>query len=221
MLNWGPPISAAIVGVAGDVVGQELEGEKAPTVYWHYPQFPQLFTTSVFVRTTIDPVSAIADVKRAIWSVEPNLPLPRIESLLQSAETARARRRVLTDLLVGLAIAAAAFCMVGLYGVLLHEAGRNRASHGVRLALGARPVDLAWLVVRDATKTAAMGLAAGVLLSLMTAHAIASLLFQTGATDSLAFGAAIVGCLLVVLAAAIVPAWRTSRIDPRTALAAE
>jgi predicted permease len=221
MLNWGPPISAEIVGVVGDVVGQDPESERRPTIYWHYQQFPQLFTTSLFLRTTSDPSALIPAVKRAIWASEPNLPLPRIEPMFRSTDAARARRRVLTSLVVGLALAAAVFCVVGLYGVLLHHAGRDRVAHGVRLALGARPADLAWLVLRDAARTAGIGLAAGLILSWLTARAIASLLYQTRPTDVVSFLAAAITCIVVVLVAAIVPAWRTSRIDPGTALRAD
>jgi putative ABC transport system permease protein len=221
MLNWGPPISADIVGVVGDVVGQDPEGERRPTIYWHYQQFPQLFTTSLFLRTTTDPSALVPAVKRAIWAAEPNLPLPRIEPMFRSTDAARARRRVLTSLVVGLALAAAVCCVVGLYGVLLHQAGRDRVAHGVRLALGARPADLAWLVVRDAARTAGIGLAAGLVLSWLTARSIASLLYQTRPTDVVSFLAAAITCIVVVLVAAIVPAWRTSRIDPGGALRAD
>jgi predicted permease len=221
MLDWGPPISAEVVGVVGDVVGQDLESESRPTIYWHYPQFPQLFTISLFVRTSADPAGQVDAVKRAIWAVEPNLPLPRIEPMSRSADATRARRNVLTDLLLGLAVSAAVFCIVGLYGVLLHQAGRDRIAHGVRLAFGAGAADLAWLVLRDAARTAAIGLGAGLILSYLTARSIASLLYQIRPTDGLSYLAAIVACVIVILLAALIPAWRTSRLDPSIALHAE
>jgi predicted permease len=218
MLNWGPPLTAEVVGVVGDLVGQDPEAPLTPTIYWHYPQFPQVFTLTLFVKTTRDEASIVPDVRAAIWELEPNLPLPRIEPMSSTVRDARAQRRTLTALLVGLATAAAIFALVGLYGVLAHKAARETSAHGVRMALGARPADIARLVVNDALQVAALGVVVGAALAAIAGRAIEGLLFQTSPRDANAFAAA--GALLVVavVAAALVPAWRASRVDPIVAL---
>jgi putative ABC transport system permease protein len=221
MLKWGPPITAEVIGVVGDVVGQDLEAPVSPTIYWHYPQFPQLFALTLFVRSERDAVSMVPEIRQAIWELEPNQPLPRIEPMSASIAGARAQRRTMTALLVGLAAAAAVFALVGLYGVLSHQAARQTPAHGVRLALGARPSDIARLVVTDAGQLAAIGIAAGVALALVSGRAIEGLLFQTSARDASAFAAGGALSIVAVLAAALGPAWRASRVDPLAALRQE
>jgi len=221
MLNWGPPLTAEVIGVVGDVVGQDPEAPIAPTIYWHYPQFPQVFALTIFVRTSLDATAVVPDVRRAIWDLEPNLPLPRIEPMSESVHDARAQRRTLTTLLVALAAGAAIFALVGLYGVLSHQAARETPSHGVRLALGAKPVDIARLVVADALRVAAIGIVLGGVLAAVSGRAIETLLFQTSARDAMAFGLAAALLVLAVLTAALGPAWRASRVDPLVALRQE
>jgi len=221
MLNWGPPITAEVVGVVGDVIGGELEEPVNPTIYWHYPQFPQLFVISMFVRTGLDEAALVPDVKRAIWEIEPDQPLPRVEPMSYAVRDARARRLTLTWLLAGLAGAAVLFALVGLYGVLAHKVARERPAHGVRVALGARPVDIATLVGREAARVAAIGIAAGAGLAAAAGRGVEDLLFRTGATDVVAFVTAAALVAAAVAAASFVPAWRASRVDPLVVLRSE
>jgi len=218
MLNWGPPLTAEVVGVVGDVAGQDPEADAEPTMYWHYPQFPQLFAITLFVRTATDEALLIPEVRQAIWGLEPDQPLPRIEPMAWAVRDARAQRRTLTVLLAALAVAAAAFALVGLYGLLAHKVGRERPVHGVRMALGATPMDIARLVVRDAGMVAAVGVGVGLALSLAAGPAIESLLFETTLTDVAAYAGAVGVIALTVAAAVLVPAWRASRTDPLLAL---
>ncbi|HUF47631.1 MAG TPA: ABC transporter permease, partial [Vicinamibacterales bacterium] len=221
MLNWGPPITAEVVGVVGDVVGQDLERPVNPTIYWHYPQFPQIFTLSIVVRTARDEASIVPEIRRAIWKLEPNQPLPRIEPMTSAVSGAQAQRRTVTALLAGLAGAAALVALVGLYGVLSHTAARDMPAHGVRIALGARGVDIARLVMADALRVCAAGVAIGGAVALAGGRAVESLLFQTSARDGVTF--AVAGGMIVVagVAAALGPAWRAARVDPLVALRRE
>jgi predicted permease len=221
MLNWGPPITAEVIGVVEDVVAADPEAPVVPTIYWHYPQFPQIFTLTLFVRTQGDETSLVPAVQRAIWELDPNQPLPRIEPMSWAVRDAWAQRRTLTTLLVGLAGGAAVFALLGLYGVLSHKATREKAANGVRIALGARPSDIARRVVADALRVASVGIAIGAALALAGGRMIESLLFQTSAKNAGAFAAAAVLLLLAVLAAALGPAWRASHVDPLTALREE
>jgi predicted permease len=218
MLHWGPPITATVVGVVGDVVGQDLEEALRPTIYWHYPQFPQLFALSLFVRTERDAASVVPDVRRAIWELEPALPLPRVEPMTDTIGAARAQRQTMTVLLVGLAIAAAAFSVLGLYGVLTHQAAQQRPAHGVRLALGARRADIARLVFGDALRLAGAGLLAGAAAVALGANAVRDLLFATDPRDPAILAGAAAMLLAAAIAAAFGPAWRASRVDPLSAL---
>jgi putative ABC transport system permease protein len=218
MLNWGPPITAEVVGVAGDVVGQDPEAPINPTIYWHYPQFPQIFTLSLVVRTARDEAAIVPEIRQAIWDLEPNQPLPRIEPMRAAIAAARAQRTTVTGMLVALAVTAAVFALVGLYGVLSHKAARDVPAHGVRLALGARGVDVGRLVVGDAMRVVCAGILLGAVVAWLGGRAIESLLFQTAAGDLPTFIIAAVLLVAAALAAALGPAWRASRVDPALTL---
>jgi ABC-type antimicrobial peptide transport system permease subunit len=108
-----------------------------------------------------------------------------------------------------------------MYGVLAHKAQREQPAHGVRLALGARPSNIAGLVGREAARMAATGLAAGALLAVLGGRLIQGLLFRTPPTDVLAFVVAALLVSIAVAAAALGPAWQASRVDPMEVLRRE
>jgi ABC-type antimicrobial peptide transport system permease subunit len=136
-----------------------------------------------------------------------------------SADTAQPRfRTVLLGGITGLAILVAA---VGLFGVVAQSVSQRSRELGIRLALGARPDEIRWMVLREGAWLGLAGIALGAPAALAASRALTGLLYGIEPTDATSFVLASVGLLLVSLAASYVPALRASRVDPLLALRSE
>ncbi|HXT31985.1 MAG TPA: FtsX-like permease family protein, partial [Vicinamibacterales bacterium] len=131
------------------------------------------------------------------------------------------QQRFSVMLFAAFAALALALAAVGLYGVMTHVVNARAHEMGVRLALGARPASVRGLVVNQALRLLAIGLAVGVPLSLAAARLFGKLLYGVGPSDPLTL-VTVVGALAgVAWVSAWIPALRATRIDPATALRAE
>ena len=173
------------------------------------------------VRTAGDPRWLSESVRRALLEVEPRLYVTRLTTVTDQIDRNLDQERAiasLTSALGGLALALACF---GLYGIMSHTVARRTAELGVRLALGAPRIRILWLVLRQSLSLVLLGLGAGLVLVLGLSRLLASQLFGVAPTDPVTVGTAAVGLILVATAAAYVPAWRASRVDPMVALRSE
>lgn len=110
---------------------------------------------------------------------------------------------------------------IGLYGILAFSVAQRTNEFGIRSALGAQAFDLVASVVREGMVVVVVGVVLGMVLSWYASNAIAALLFQSSARDTLPYVYAAVVLGVVALAASIVPAWRATRVNPAIALRAE
>jgi putative ABC transport system permease protein len=116
---------------------------------------------------------------------------------------------------------AALLAMIGLYGVISYIIATRRNEIGIRMALGAIPQDIVGNIIRQTLQMLALGVAAGILLSLAAARGAGTLLFELQPNDPLSLVAASAFLVAVALIASYVPARRASRIDPTVALRCE
>ena len=171
-----------IVGIAGDVIHDDLRETPVPEFMVLYRQRPWTFM-SVVIETPARPAGAAADVRRTLASVDPDLPAPALRpmaDLVRSSVSLDRFEMLLLAVFAGLALVLAA---VGLYGVMSFLVSRRTREMAVRLALGATSRDVWRLVVGDGPKLAAMGIAAGVALGLTLARALGTWLFGVAPTD--------------------------------------
>jgi ABC-type antimicrobial peptide transport system permease subunit len=131
------------------------------------------------------------------------------------------QRRFTALLLVLFAATALALAIVGIYGVIAYAVVQRTREFGVRIALGAQRANVLWIVLRQAVILGAIGIAIGIVGSLFASRAISSLIFGIAPRDPATFVSVALLLLAVALFAAVVPAWRATRIDPTTALRAE
>jgi ABC-type antimicrobial peptide transport system permease subunit len=141
-----------------------------------------------------------------------------VEAVLDDA---LARERLAAALATLFGCLAVSLAAVGLYGVVAYNVSRRTQEIGVRMALGARPRDVTWLVVRQTLAMTAIGIVVGVPLALMAARAIGAQLYGVGASDPRAMLGAAALLVVVGAAASIVPGGRAARVDPSEALRAD
>ncbi len=210
-----------IVGVIRDErVQRDLSQAPIEVVYVPLAQMPRR-EINLIVRTAQDPSAVMPAIRAAIREVDPHLAVAEVRTMEQVKERSLAGAAAPTWLIGGFAIVAALLAALGLYGVLAHAVGEQRREIGIRMAIGARAMDVQWQFVRHAVWM----IGAGVLLGLAGAAALTrvteSLLFEVSAFDPATFAAAVSTILVVGVAAALIPARRAAHVDPTTVLHSE
>jgi ABC-type antimicrobial peptide transport system permease subunit len=121
----------------------------------------------------------------------------------------------------GVGLVAMLLAAIGLYGVIAYSVARRTREIGIRIALGARPFAVVRLVMQQGLLVAVTGLAAGSVLAIIAARAIAGALYGVGIADPVAWLIAVAVLLAASACANLVPAWRAARVDPSEALRTE
>jgi putative ABC transport system permease protein len=217
----GNVIWREVVGVVGHVKHKGLEGESPVQYYIPLRQIP---VNNVFlaVRTEVDPASLTSSVRDVIRALDRELPVFKVTTMERLVADSMVQRRFVMILLGIFALVALLLAAVGLYGVMSYSVARRTNEFGIRLALGAQVRDVLGMVVGQGMKLAGIGLAAGLIgtlvLSLAMTRVINGLLFSVQATDPLTYVTAPLVLALVALAACYLPARRATRVDPVVAL---
>ena len=206
----------SIVGIAGSIRHGSLEETPKPEFYMTYRQGPP---TGPFVvmRTSGDPAqlaTAVREVARDL-GIDP----PRDLRTMDSIRDASVAGRRFVMLLVGaFGVLALGLAALGVFGVVTLIAAERTTEVGIRLALGARPSQVLGMVVGQAIRLAALGIAIGAAVALLLDPVIKAQLFGVTATDPLTYAGVAVILLIVTLAGAVVPARRAMSVDPASAL---
>ncbi len=204
-----------VVGVARDSKYRSLAESGQLHVY---RPTPAAFHLTLLARATGDPRDALGALQRALDRAGPGVVgfFPR--TLTDHLEIELLPTRAAARAATGLGGVSLLLSVVGLYGLVSWFVERRRREIGVRLALGARPADIVWLVLGQTLAAAAPGLALGLCLAVVLGAAARGTLHGIGPLDPLAFLAGVVALTAVVAAAATAPSWRASRVDPTAAL---
>lgn len=205
-----------IVGVVGNVKHASLEEADRPELYISYRQGPPVGPYLV-IRTSDAAAALAGPVRQAIRELGADPPTDlRTMEAVRSASVA-SRRFVL--MLVGVfGVLALALAALGVFGVITLIAAERTTEVGIRMALGASPSDVLRMVLGQAARLAAAGVAAGGAIALALTPLMRAQLFGVGAQDPATFAAVALALLLTALAAAYVPARRAMRVDPVNAL---
>jgi predicted permease len=163
----------------------------------------------------------LEEVRRSVASVDPNLPVFRVRTLVEQTGRALLRERLLAALSSCFGVLTLLLASVGLYGLMAGAVARRTGEIGIRLALGARPGHIVWLVLGETLSLALAGIALGVPLALWVARYAKSVLFGIGPADPMALAGAIILLIGVAALAGFVPTRRALRIDPATAVRCE
>jgi putative ABC transport system permease protein len=214
---------STIVGVVGDVRGFGLDKQPNSEIYFPYQQqsllpYHPLPHMHLVVRAASDPSALAATVLGAVRELDKDLPPPSAQTMETVLATSIAERRSNMLLLGAFALLALILAGVGVYGVISYAVAQRTQEIGVRMALGARPLDIITLVMRNGMSLVLIGIAIGIVGALALTRWMASLLFEVSATDPLTF--AVIALLLALVAwlACWIPAWRATQVDPMVAL---
>ena len=213
-----PSLPAAIVGVVPSIrqAGRN-DPEPDPVVFLPYRVDSQRFAV-LLVRGTGDPTSLTSVVRDEMRALEPDLPLFDIRTLDDSLAQQRWPFRIFGTLFTVFAIIALMLSAVGLYAVTAYSVSQRTQELGVRMALGALPTQVLWLVLRRGLIQLAIGLPLGIAGAFGVGKLLESLLVQTTARDPLTIVSITVLLVIVSIVACIWPARRATRLDPVSAL---
>jgi predicted permease len=213
----GPPGGAEIVGVVGDIRRAALTDEPRADLYFSAEQRPDPATT-LFIRTSGEPLTALPDVRSALRALEPLIVLRDITTMEDVARRSLQVTSLALWLLGLFAVIALALSSVGIYGVMSYAVRQRTREIGTRLALGATPSNILWLVMRDGLVVAGIGAAIGLVVGLGLSQRMEPLLFATTPGDPFTLFAATLLLMLVAMTACYIPARRAAHADARESL---
>jgi putative ABC transport system permease protein len=209
-----------IVGVAADVHQMGPDVPVKAEMYFPYRQEIIHFYAprDLVIRTSVDPLSIVGAVRREIKAVDADQPVSNVRTLDDVLSKEIAPRRIAMTLLMTFAGLAMVLASIGIYGVLSYFVTQSIPEIGVRVALGARRIDVLRLVIWRGMRLALAGLVVGLAAAFLMTRLMTSLLFGVSATDAMSFVGVSVLLMVVALLACYVPARRATKVDPLVAL---
>jgi predicted permease len=215
------PDEYEIVGVVRDTKYWRLRAESPRSAFVPISQSGSSATVErliVVVRTAGDPERMISTLQREMQQIASDVPVRSVATMTQTLENAMGRERLLAMLSSVFGGLALLLACIGLYGVLSYAVLRRTTEIGIRVALGARRVDVIHMVLRDSVRLVGAGMVIGLIAALLSARVVESQLFALAPTDPAAFTIACVVLASAATVAALLPAWRAARVDPMIAL---
>jgi predicted permease len=209
-----------IVGVVNDIRQVAMNEPAEPTVYIANLQNSRVKTTIV-ARTAGEPLALVRSIREAVWSIDPLQPITEVFTFEQAVGVALTRPRLLTVLLAGFGATGLLLGIVGIYGMLAFALQERRREIGVRLALGARPVDIRTMFLRSGLAVTSIGLGIGLAGAAVAAKAFASVLYGVPANDPATLAGVVIMLMMAAAAASWLPAARAARVDPAETLRTE
>ncbi|OFW11228.1 MAG: hypothetical protein A3H96_25645 [Acidobacteria bacterium RIFCSPLOWO2_02_FULL_67_36] len=219
--GYGTPATIEIVGVVRDAKIDGLREPVPPLVFYPQQQNLQEFVRNLYVRTSGSPESVKAALARAVGDADRNLAVREVVTLADLAERTVVRERLVSQLTAVFGVLAVIVACLGLFGTVSYSVVRRTNEIGVRLALGAAPMSVCWLVLRETLVLVAVGGLVGLAALLPTLKYVSTLLYGLSPHDPATLAAAASVLIFVGALAGAVPAWRASRVNPLTALRTE
>jgi predicted permease len=207
-----------IVGVVRDFKHNSLRETPKPAVYSTYTNEEQLGRMEFYVRGERDTAAMATGIRRLVQQMDASLPVIHLQPVeIQVAESIEIDR-LIAILSCAFGVLATLLAAIGLYGVVAYTVARRTAEIGIRVALGAVPRDVLWLVMKDVGTLAIFGLAIGLPVALVLGRLVESQLFGLKAADPAIFAGASLTLVLVATLSGLIPSSRAARIDPIDAL---
>jgi len=210
-----------VIGVVRHTMHEGLDGDRRVQVYLPLKQLGIPFLAFAVRASAGDPLAQVRAVRGALRAVDPDLPLSNVNTMEQLVEDSTGSRRFSMVLLAVFSALAATLAAIGLYGVMSFIVTQRTRELGVRLALGAKAVDVLGLVLRQGMWLVTLGVVLGLTAALILTRVLQSMLFNLSATDPLTFVTISLLLIGVTLFATWLPARRATRVDPSVVLREE
>ena len=206
-----------VVGVVGDVVQYGLASHKTMQIYVPYTQY-ECETSNLLFRTSGDPLQLASAVRAELRRLDSALIAPEFAPMDQVVAGSIVEQRFSTTLLMILGVGGLLLAAMGVYGVISYLVAQRTSEFGTRVALGATPLNILGLVVRQGMRPVLLGAIVGIAACFPATRIIEHLLFKTSRLDAMTFlavGAVLMGSAVL---ACYLPARRATRVDPMVAL---
>ena len=222
-----------VVGEIGDIRQKSADSDVTEQMYQPMSQFkrglgqfapPDMLTGSggsIALRSSLAPEQMAASLRAVVRSIDPQLPLTRVESMDQIVSEGQASRRFNAAVISSFAAAAVLLSLLGIYSVIAFSAALRNQEMAIRLALGAQRTGLMRLVLASGAKLGLPGCGIGVVAAVSATRLMRSMLFQVDPLDPTVIVLAAVAIFLLALAASVIPARRAASIEPMQALRSE
>ncbi len=211
-----------IIGVVGDTLRDRLDVSPSAAAWVPISQqsHSELVWRNLFLvaQTTIEPLSAVAAIRKQIATIDAELALSDIATMEERLGDSLWRQRFTASVLSAFSLIALAIAALGVFGVTSYLVNQRTQEIGVRMALGALPGDIYRLVLKEGIVSVLIGLALGVAGSLALTRLLGNLLYGVSAKDPFTLAAAAILLAMVALAACSIPARRATKVDPLSAL---
>ena len=219
-LRLGGKTIAEVVGIVGDTKFNSINERPLPQMFFNMNRY-QTSTLRLFVKTTGNPTPLVGEVRNAIHSIDPALPIYDARTLNEHMQTAVFAQRMAADLLGAMGVLALLLAAIGLYGVMAYAVSQRTQELGIRLALGASPGSLLNMIVSQGMQLTAIGLVIGLVLALAmfgSIGAVRTLLPGISPLDPLTFVGVPILLGVIALLATWIPGRRAGKVDPLVAL---
>jgi putative ABC transport system permease protein len=216
-----------IVGIAGDTLTGPLQTTTSPALYVpHVQQGPTFAGPFVYmrigmafvVRTAGNPMALLPAVKRAVAEVDPATPVAGARTVEQNLDNSVRHLRLYMLLLGAFGAVATLLAAVGIYGVMSYSVAERTREFGVRMALGARAIDVLTMVLSRAARIVGAGLVIGLAAALVVSRVLQASLFEVTRTDPATYATVSVLLVVIALIASVIPARRATAVNPIVAL---
>jgi len=215
----GPGAPITIVGLIDNLRSASLDATPQPEIY--RPAAQQSGMTEMWLALRASngrPLQLVGAIRDAVHRADPEQSIGDIVSLEQLIGRQTAARRFNTTLLTIFALLAVGLALVGIYGVTAYAVTQRTRELGIRMALGARGVDVVGLLMRESLRRVAVGVGLGLLAALGVTRALSAMLFEVAPRDPVTFGGTALLLIAVALLATWLPARRATQVDPMVAL---
>ena len=215
----GPGAWREVIGVVGTL--RENPGSDIPdgdALYLPHRQGGMTGPLTFMVRTSGDPLGLVSGVRAAIASLDGELPISEVSTLVERFERFTATERLSTRLTLGLGGIGLFLSAIGIYGLLAFTLGRRLPEFGIRAALGARPADVRRLIARDAIGLLGGGVVVGVGLAIVLRPFLDTSMFPGADSGPIVVASAAIGLALVTIVSSVAPALRAGNVNPVRAM---